>query len=87
MFWSGLLATGDAPALDPALIGQQYIVEQHAFFFDAAAYRRHGSWRHAADIGVVAARRDISDGFGAGTEGRHNHGDIGQMRSATIGCV
>jgi hypothetical protein len=41
-----------------ALVDQLEIVDQHAFLVDGRGARRHRARRHAADIGVVAARGD-----------------------------
>ena len=38
-----------------ALLDQQEVVDQHAFFLDHAAVGRHRARRDAADVGVVAA--------------------------------
>ncbi len=43
---------------EPAALDQTEIVEQNAFFIDRGCQRRHRSGRRAADIGVMAARRD-----------------------------
>ena len=44
---------------EAAALDQLEIVEQHAFLLDRRGIRRHRAGRDAADIGVVAARRDV----------------------------
>ena len=43
---------------EPAALDQQHVVDQHAFFVDAAAVGRHRAGGDAADVGVMAARAD-----------------------------
>ncbi len=78
----GFLAKG-------AFIHHQQIVDQHAFIGDGAAVGRHGTGRDPADIGMVAAGSDEGIGLVAcvGIKHRHDHGDIGQVRSAAKGII
>ena len=73
---------------EAALLNQQLIIDQHAFFVDATAVRRHRSRRDAADIGVVAARADEKEYVAARfVENRRDHGNVGQVRAAVVGRV
>ena len=74
---------------EAALIDEQRIVDQHAFLVDRAAVGRHRSGRDPADVGMVPARRDEGGRLGVfvAVEDRHDHRDVGQVRSAAIGIV
>ena len=50
-----------------ALVDQQLIVDQHAFFVDRAAVGRHRSRRDPADVGMVPARGDEGGRRGVGS--------------------
>ncbi len=48
----------------------------------------HGTWIHSADVGVMGTVGDVEGGAGAtGEEHRRDHGDVGQVRAATIRIV
>ena len=71
-----------------APLDQQEIVDQHAFFFDDGAVRRHRTRGQAADIGVMATGADIEqDVLARLVEDRGHDGDVGQMGAAIIGRV
>ena len=67
-----------------ALIDQQQIVEDDALFLHADAAGRHGAGRDAADIGMMATRRDIEARRTRPHENRHDERDVGQMGAAII---
>ncbi|MNK60659.1 hypothetical protein D3C87_798010 [compost metagenome] len=69
-------------------VDQLEIVDQHALFLDARGVGRHGAWRGAADIGMVAARADIEqDGAARFAEHGRDHRHVGQMRAAVVRVV
>ena len=73
--------------LEPPLVDQQKIVDQHAFLVDRGAVGRHRARRDAADVGVMAARGGEEQQPPVGAEHRHDHRDVGQMGAAVVGVV
>ena len=73
---------------------QLHVVEQHALLVDVRRIRRHRARRDAADVGVMAARRDVElrangvcSALGIGRlveKHRRDHRDVGQMRAAVV---
>ena len=73
---------------EAAAIHQLEVVDIDAFLLDRDRVRRHRAGRNAADVGVVAARRDPEQDLAAGlVEHRRADGDVGQMRAAVVGRV
>ena len=68
---------------------QQPVVDQHPLLLDLGAGGRHGSRRHPADLGVVAAAGHVEPDVVAasGGEDRGDHGDVGQVGAAVVGVV
>ena len=77
----GVLA--EAPGLD-----QLERIDIDPFLLDGHRLGAHRARRYAADIGVMAARRDEEQKIGPALgEYRRDHGDVGKVRAAIIGRV
>ena len=73
---------------EAAAIHQLHSVEQHAFLVPVPRVGRHRAGREAADIGMVAARRDMEQQVLLRcVEHRGDHGDVGQVGAAGIGRI
>ena len=69
----------------PSAGDQLEVVDQHAFLVDMGRVGRHRAGRDTADLGVMAARRDIEQDVLAGlVEPRRDDGDVGQMSAAVV---
>ena len=68
---------------EPPLGDELHVVEQHALLVDVRRIGRHRARRDAADVGVVAARRDIELRLGAG----HRRENTGAITVTSGRCV
>ena len=73
---------------ESAFVDQQLIVDEHAFLIDRPAVGRHRSGRDAAYVRVMAPRGDEGRCIGLiAVKHRNDHGDVRQMRPASIGII
>ena len=86
---AGILARGQKVVqrllLQVTAIDHLEVVDDDPLLADVGGKRRHGTGRHAADIGVVAAARHIEqDGRIVVGEDRRHHGNVGQVGAAVV---